>query len=299
MTAASSCGRLGNVRISARGRLAVFDHGKPRRAPRVHVYYAGIRVSGFLGGWPREGGGARGVVQGFSVESRRRFRLRLMEVDWSAVDTAWVTLTYHDQWGESWQSWKRDLRAFQKRLDRSEFRCVFDTWRLEFQRRGAPHFHLICAWLSGFVPDFVRFRAWVRRAWAEVIGACEDLAHLRWGTKVVQVTRGSSGDGLGQLMGYICKDQMKVDQAVVKDRHVETGRVWGIRGRPPVREVRDIEVDEVGLEEICRRLNVMGRGKSWYLESLSTSYSGFVVLGDGERLLDRLLEGVEHVVVSS
>jgi hypothetical protein len=53
-----------------------------------------------------------------------------------------VTLTYHETWPKDRQGRKAHMDAFQKRLERSigKFGAV---WRLEFQKRGAPHYHLL------------------------------------------------------------------------------------------------------------------------------------------------------------
>ena len=55
-------------------------------------------------------------------------------------------------------------------------------WKLEFQRRGAPHFHILIAQPSG---DLRTFRAWLSEAWAEVVGhtdAHQRELHRRAGT---------------------------------------------------------------------------------------------------------------------
>lgn len=75
---------------------------------------------------------------------------------------------------------KRHLKTFRARFERRYGTTWSAAWWLEFQRRRAPHVHLIL-WNSGGVfgagqaERLVEVRRWVSRAWAEVV-AGEDLA---------------------------------------------------------------------------------------------------------------------------
>jgi hypothetical protein len=53
-----------------------------------------------------------------------------------------VTLTYHNNYPETSEDIKRDMDSFLKRLKRA-LPDIFYFWRLELQKRGAPHYHLI------------------------------------------------------------------------------------------------------------------------------------------------------------
>lgn len=303
---------LGNVRISSRqcaeaggpslrdryrdsGAWA-YDIPRGRRASATFLP-GGVRAHGpqeSTGGFPEDV--RRGVVQGFSAASRRRLRLRLMEIDWGRLDAMWVTLTYHKEWDDSWTGWKRDLGVFRKRLARSSMAAEGIIWRMEFQKRGAPHFHLVLGYAHGLGPDRAQLRGWVRDNWAEVIGESDNEALLEHGTDVVTVQVLPEQGGMGKLMGYLLKEMSKKHQAGVG---TATGRVWGVSGNWPVRELGTVSLTEAGYFELARRIAERCGPNTWFGASLSGEWPGFCYLGDGGELLNELLEdlpgGVEWV----
>lgn len=163
----------------------------------------------------RIGGGPRGRVRGFSRASRRRLLDSLNKINRRAVRSAlFVTLTYPREWSPAWQDWKRDIDAFGKRLMRQYPGCSF-VWRLEYQKRGAPHFHLMLFGVP-FIPC-----AWVARSWYDVVGS-GDPRHLKAGTEVRRVR--SFRSVIAYAAKYLAKDQNPDDART-------DGRVWGIIGR--------------------------------------------------------------------
>lgn len=103
----------------------------------------------------------RGRIVGWSRKSRKRMMDLLAA--WRTNKSMWfVTLTYHDYPAEP-RAWKRDMDAFLKRL-RRKYPNVGGMWKLEFQRRGAPHFHLLLAIDTDYF-DLMRF---VTDAWADI-----------------------------------------------------------------------------------------------------------------------------------
>lgn len=164
----------------------------------------------------RMGGGRRGKIGGFSRESRRRLMCLLNSVDRSRVPhPLFFTLTYPGEWPRDPQVWKAHLRAFRERMRRryGKFPAV---WRLEFQRRGAPHFHLL-VFLDVSRPAL---RGFVSRSWYGVVGS-GDEDHLKAGTQVVRVhswrgVRSYAAKYLGKVEG----DDRDPDQSI--------GRFWGV-----------------------------------------------------------------------
>ena len=124
-----------------------------------------------------------------------------------------VTLTYPARWDPDPERWKRDLHAWVRRLLR-RYPHASVIWRLEFQERGAPHFHLLV-----FGVEFIPAR-WVSRTWAEVVGS-GDPRHERAGTRVERV-RSWRG-----VMRYASKYLAKPQEGPTG----WTGRVWGVYGR--------------------------------------------------------------------
>lgn len=163
----------------------------------------------------KKGGGKRGRVKGFSRASRRRLLDVLNQIKRPAVQSAlFVTLTYPGEWPKAWERWKRDIDTFGKRL-RRQYPGVSFVWRLEYQRRGAPHFHLLVFGVP-FIPH-----DWVARAWYDVVGS-NDPRHLKAGTEIKRVRRFRSV--IAYAAKYIGKEQSR--GAARTD-----GRVWGIVGR--------------------------------------------------------------------
>jgi len=240
------------------------------------------------------GGGDRGCVHGFSVGSRRRLRRKLLEIDWSVVECSWLTVTYHLRWGD-WRDWKRDLQAFAKRLMRRWGNGLLGwVWRLEFQERGAPHFHVILLWRQGYrLPKGV-LQAWSSRSWGQVIGTEHDLDAQRHGVRVEDV--GPGRGGLGRLLGYLVSEMGKVRQCRLVDREsgelLATGRVWGVVGGVPMRLGVQFDLSESGWSALIARVNAKGREvRSWYLSSISENWSGFTLLGSWSEL-ETMLEGL-------
>lgn len=123
-----------------------------------------VRVS--LRGAPPPGGllrSKRGTVRSFSRSSRKRMleTLARMDPELSPFGASMITLTYGELFPDATGA-KRDLFTFWKRVRRA-WPDSSGIWRLEFQRRGAPHFHLIY-----FGPFFDKYQ--VQAWWGEVIG---------------------------------------------------------------------------------------------------------------------------------
>lgn len=179
-----------------------------------------VKITG--SGMPPTEHGKRGQVKGFSRASRKRLMDWLNAIDRGAVSVAlFVTLTYPSTWPDAWQVWKRHLDTFLKRFKR-QFPSTSIVWRLEFQKRGAPHFHLLV-----FGVERVD-AAWLSQAWYEIVGS-GDEKHLKAGTQV-QAVRDFRG-----VLAYASKYIGKASEDAI-----DCGRIWGVIGREvlPVRLVQ-------------------------------------------------------------
>ncbi len=171
--------------------------------------------------WPNtylsrgSGGGRRGKVSGFSRASRRRLLQLLNSLNRNEVKTLplFITLTYPARWPDDPKVWKDHLDKFKRRM-RRKFGPFAAVWRLEFQKRGAPHFHLL-VFLQASAQDLYN---WVSAAWYEVCGEiCPE--HLRAGTRVESV-RSWRG-----VVAYAAKYMGKLEKLAVGVR--DPGRFWG------------------------------------------------------------------------
>ena len=127
----------------------------------------------------------RGAISEWSQKSRARMFSVLPSLDYEPMFAtggvaAMVTLTLP---GEGWEQLVPDLATFKKRIDR--FQALYArawgnrpiaVWKMEFQRRGAPHLHLFMVPPTGFARGRgVKrdFSNWLSVTWAKVIGAPE------------------------------------------------------------------------------------------------------------------------------
>ena len=96
-------------------------------------------------------------ITGWSRRSRARMVATMAELDLAPLlmqqdEPAMVTLTYPGDWeavAPHGPAVKAHLRAFFKRFERAWGMPWRGVWKLEFQRRGAPHFHLLMVPPSG------------------------------------------------------------------------------------------------------------------------------------------------------
>lgn len=87
-------------------------------------------------------GGRRGKVAAFSAASRLRLMQKMATIKpVRNFHALFITLTYGQDYPSPTLA-KRHLDNFLKRL-RRRWLYVSGFWRLEFQKRGAPHFHLV------------------------------------------------------------------------------------------------------------------------------------------------------------
>ncbi len=138
----------------------------------------------------------RGKIMGWSRKSRNRMQLRLGSLDWTplfedGLEPAMVTLTMPGNWEELAPT-PADFRDMIARFRASYVKAwgtaSVGVWKLEFQRRGAPHVHILMTPPAGVAQGMYpfEFRHWLSMAWARAVGAKgEDrLKHEKAGTGV-------------------------------------------------------------------------------------------------------------------
>ena len=127
-----------------------------------------------------------------------------------------VTLTYPGQYPGQWSTWKRQLDNWLHRLKRRLPKAA-GVWKLEPQRRGAPHFHLYvvgCPFIA---------REWLSNSWYQTVRS-GDERHLKAGTQV-QLVRSHRG-----VLSYAAKYTAK-HQELPSDWQDGVGRWWGVFNR--------------------------------------------------------------------
>lgn len=160
----------------------------------------------------------RGIVTLFSKKSR--LRLAFVASNTSVRFRTMITLTYPREFPNDGRQVKANLHAFMAWLKRDVGTMSY-LWFLEFQRRGAPHIHIL---MDKTIPrnrqerQGIRFR--VSAAWYRIVQS-GDVRHLQAGTRTEQIRK---HDGAAR---YCVKYAFKMLQKQVPKLYQNVGRFWG------------------------------------------------------------------------
>ena len=169
------------------------------------------------------GGGLKSEIRGLSRQSSKNLARLLSIIDWTKWGTCLhVTLTY-------WRSYPRNKDDCQ--LEKQAIVMWFSRnaecgiWRLEFQERGAPHWHVLI-WIGDRPAE--KFEHDVKKWWAG----------REWKTHPVHGCDVGSGD---QVRGrwYLAQHAAKQAQALKPPFLV--GRWWGYIAREKFLAASDID----------------------------------------------------------
>jgi hypothetical protein len=263
-------------------------------AREVRAIFAGLDASDVFAA-----GAAK--IGAWSVKSRSAMRYRLSTLDYAPlfVDAhgnqtvpAMVTLTYPGDWEAvvpDNATARRHVRTLVKRWDREWGEWELDgvrrsnplvgVWKREFQRRGAPHYHVLCA-----IPESKFFRQWLSETWAEIVDAehcgqvpedrsgltkcCEFHRHVAAGTGV-DFREGARAADPRRLAVYFAKHGaygVKEYQNEAPESWLSNGgagRFWGVWGLAAV--VSSVEVDPVTALAVARTLRRLEHSKRYAL----------------------------------
>lgn len=216
----------------------------------------------------------RRIVE-WSQKSRTRMISTFSELDWNRFleqsgKIAMVTLTYPGDW----QAVAPDAKAVYNHLNRLRLqferdwgRALLGVWKREFQRRGAPHYHLlmvvpegVCTVKNPVTSEKVEvdFTGWLAATWAKIVaadqGSGERARHLVAGTGVHYTRQrfesprhasfyfskyaAKNADGSGKEYQN-CAPQEWVESGA------SVGRFWGVFGLKKVMAVALITADEM------------------------------------------------------
>lgn len=157
-------------------------------------------------------------IQSFSKNSRSRLIKLFAQTSFRSYSKMYfLTLTYHEDFPQEFRAFKIQLDRFLKMIRRLDSNLAW-IWRLEFQERGAPHYHLVLFWSkkSPKVSELT-LKNWVTKAWlTHKACRCEDCQ--RYSTKLTELDTFKKG------FNYVCKYSAKPDE---KTKPVNSGRIWG------------------------------------------------------------------------
>jgi hypothetical protein len=194
-------------RVSADATIEVY-----RRDAVVHRKVVGLQTK-------HGGGGSRGRIRELSRKSVRRMKLAFRNMDDPVTS---ITLTYPADYPNDGLTVKRHLEAFREAWRRKYPNEPDIAWILEFQLRGAAHYH-IWAWRYA-TPQM---REWISETWYRIVGS-GDEKHLRAGTQCVPCRKPHAA------ASYAAKYASKYEQKEVPEGYSNVGRFWGLsRGKQP------------------------------------------------------------------
>lgn len=217
----------------------------------------------------------RGEVKEFSWASRRR--LAFVASNTSVVFRTFAHLTYPRAFPSDGRKVKRDLNAFLVWLkrDRGSFSYL---WFLEFQRRGAPHVHILTS--STFPKARKNGRALqfrVSSQWYRTVGS-GDTRHLRAGTRVERVR---THEGARR---YAVKYAMKMEQKIVPPGYRDVGRFWGAS--------RDVKPTSEGFVR-CTEDDIRGAIENWEYRPPDDCWLWRVLYNQADTFRDALANGFD------
>lgn len=170
----------------------------------------------------------RGKIRVLSRASRKRFKLHLRNIREGSLNL-FVTLTYGADYPTDGQIVKKHLKYMRDWLKRKGVKM--GVWFLEFQKRGAPHFHFFVESAS-YINSSV-----VAKAWAKIVSAYikDDLAlekflavhtgNVKNGRPCVELVKKPHA-----LSYYGTKYATKSHQKEVPEDYQNVGRFWGYWG---------------------------------------------------------------------
>ena len=161
----------------------------------------------------------RGDIVEFSAKSRYRMLKKMNRLNPDKLETVYsMTLTYPKRFPTDGVTHKTDLDVFIKRLKRKFGNEVQYLWKLEFQKRGAPHYHIIVRLPKVYKHEYIR--AWLSIAWYNVVQRYWDEKqenHLNAGTEIQKI------ENIRSASYYLCKYLNKELENVPENQ----GRFWG------------------------------------------------------------------------
>ena len=162
----------------------------------------------------------RGKITKWSRKSQMRFKQALAKLDQSKLEYGLeITLTYPKDFPppDDHETYKKHLAYMNVWLRR---RGICGAWKLEFQSRGAAHYHILALPEKKY-EGLSELRKEVAEQWYRVVGS-GDERHLRAGTEVSPI-KSTAG-----IIGYMASYMAKKDQTLPDNF---TGRYWGFIGK--------------------------------------------------------------------
>lgn len=227
--------------------------------------YKNDAVIRWVVGKPPSSGGARKEIVELTRESLGRMVFLLQNTETRFLSM--VTLTYPGDYESDGKVVKGHLNRFLSWARAKGFGRY--VWFLEFQRRGAPHFHVLLE------NDATEYREEISRRWYAAVGS-GDEKHLRAGTNTERLR---SEDGAAR---YAAKYASKIEQKRVPIEYTNVGRFWGASRDVVAVPLTTLDVWGMSPDDIANMLEWAGwkHGDALRKRPLSVLYNAGRVLND-------------------
>lgn len=187
----------------------------------------------------------RGRIRGFSYKSRLRLMRFMARLKMGKIRATFITLTFRGY--PSNEVAKSALHAFLQRIARS-YPAASCVWRMEYQKRGSLHFHLLCFNLPYW-------------HWTEVLSAWKSCSRQRVARVDVRLVKSRRG-----VQSYVAKYIAKVEKRIKKTflvyvpylhkgRKWRKGRFWGYHNKkalPLGQKVTGVLLQSVGIKQLAK-----------------------------------------------
>ena len=207
---------------------------------------------------PNNAVSVRGRIRRFSSNARRRLMRFMARLRMKGVRATFITLTFKGY--PSNEVAKLALHAFLQRIARN-FPEASAVWRMEYQKRGSVHFHLLCFNLPYW-------------HWEEILKAWKACSRQRVARIDVQLVRSRRG-----VMRYVSKYIAKVETKGANAFFIQVpylhghrkwrkGRFWGYHNKkhlPLGQKLEGVLVDD----KLIKRLS----NAAWEIIGSETRYN--------------------------
>lgn len=156
----------------------------------------------------------RGIIRVFSRASRRRLMRFMARLKTRKIRATFITLTFSG-WPTNEEA-KNALKRFTMRLRRAFPQCS-GVWRMEFQERGAIHFHLLLFKLPFWKQEVLQ------RVWEACTREVRSIVDIR----LVHGARSI----MSYIAKYIAKPDERTEITSLEDGSYQHGSAGGLSGR--------------------------------------------------------------------
>lgn len=153
-----------------------------------------------------------------------------------------LTLTYPSNFPSDGRKVKDDLRKMLDTL-RNEWGDFHYLWFLEFQRRGAPHLHVLTDVLPWSWEQLGRERFFISATWYAIVDS-GDINHLYAGTRFERLRKADGGKR------YAVSYARKPHQKIVPRDYWNVGRFWGYSPGVKPKPIITIPLNERELRQV-------------------------------------------------